>query len=61
MEARRKKIEGDFGECTGYFGFCGSYQKEYEAQLANARKEAQAIVERQPNWLNGIRRLKLRN
>lgn len=46
MEARRKKIEGDLANAQATLDSAKATKKEYEAQLANARKEAQAIVEK---------------
>lgn len=46
MEARRKKIEGDLANAQATLDSAETTKKEYEAQLANARKEAQAIVEK---------------
>ena len=46
MEARRKKIEGDLANEQATLDSAEATKKEYEAQLANARKEAQAIVEK---------------
>ena len=46
MEARRKKIEGDLANAQATLDSAEATKKEYEAQLANARKEAQAIVEK---------------
>lgn len=46
MEARRKKIEGDLANAQATLDSAEVTKKEYEAQLANARKEAQAIVEK---------------
>lgn len=46
MEARRKKIEGDLANVQATLDSAEATKKEYEAQLANARKEAQAIVEK---------------